>query len=48
MKVGTTRKIIVHHTDFRSVYAAILDKWLGVKSQTVLGAAFRPVDVFKA
>jgi uncharacterized protein (DUF1501 family) len=37
-----------HHTDFRRVYAAILDRWLGVPSRTVLGEEFRPVDVFQA
>jgi uncharacterized protein (DUF1501 family) len=37
-----------HHTDFRQVYAAILDKWLGVPSKDVLGAAFAPADVFKS
>jgi uncharacterized protein (DUF1501 family) len=37
-----------HHTDFRSVYAAVLDRWLGVPSKAVLGADFRPVDVFKS
>jgi uncharacterized protein (DUF1501 family) len=37
-----------HHTDFRRVYAAILEKWLGVPSKDVLGAAFEPADVFKA
>ncbi len=37
-----------HHTDFRQVYAAILDKWLGVSARTVLGEEFVPVDIFKA
>jgi uncharacterized protein (DUF1501 family) len=37
-----------HHTDFRQVYAAILDRWLGVPSRTVLGEAFRPADIFRA
>ncbi|MBM4069409.1 MAG: DUF1501 domain-containing protein [Planctomycetes bacterium] len=37
-----------HHTDFRQVYAAILDRWLGVPSRQVLGQEFRPVDVFRA
>jgi uncharacterized protein (DUF1501 family) len=37
-----------HHTDFRQVYAAILDRWLGVPSRTVLGQEFRPVDIFRA
>jgi len=36
-----------HHTDFRQVYAAILDKWLGVDSKAVLGAKYEPVDVLK-
>src|SRR5262249_53221824 len=37
-----------HHTDFRSVYAAVLDNWLGVSSKDVLGGAFAPVDVLKS
>lgn len=28
------------HTDFRSVYATVLEKWLGVGSQPILGGAF--------
>jgi uncharacterized protein (DUF1501 family) len=30
-----------HETDFRSVYAAILDKWLGTDSVSLLGGNFR-------
>jgi uncharacterized protein (DUF1501 family) len=37
-----------HHTDFRQVYAAVLDQWLGVPSQEVLGAKFEPVEVLKS
>jgi uncharacterized protein (DUF1501 family) len=37
-----------HHTDFRQVYAAILDKWLGVRSSDVLGSSFTPANVFKS
>jgi uncharacterized protein (DUF1501 family) len=37
-----------HHTDFRQVYAAILDQWLGVPSRDVLGESFAPAPVFKA
>lgn len=37
-----------HHTDFRQVYAAILDRWLGVPSRQVLGQEFRPADIFQA
>jgi uncharacterized protein (DUF1501 family) len=33
-------------TDFRRVYATVLDHWLGCPSQAVLGAAFAPVPVF--
>lgn len=36
-----------HHTDFRQVYAAVLDRWLGVPSQQVLGQEFRAVDVLR-
>jgi uncharacterized protein (DUF1501 family) len=36
---------LVHHTDFRQVYAAILDQWLGVSSKEVLGKEFKAVPV---
>jgi uncharacterized protein (DUF1501 family) len=36
-----------HHTDFRQVYATLLDSWLGVPSRQVLGQEFRPVDVLR-
>jgi uncharacterized protein (DUF1501 family) len=36
-----------HHTDFRQVYASILDSWLGVSSKDVLGEKFKAVDVLK-
>lgn len=36
------------HTDFRSVYAAILDRWLGCPSQAVLGEKFSPVAILRA
>jgi uncharacterized protein (DUF1501 family) len=34
----------VHTTDFRNVYAAVLEHWLGVPSQPVLGETFPPTD----
>jgi uncharacterized protein (DUF1501 family) len=34
-----------HHTDFRQVYAAVLDNWLGVASRQVLGGEYRAVEV---
>lgn len=36
-----------HHTDFRQVYAAILEHWLGCPAAEVLGGSFRPADVLK-
>ena len=39
---------LAHATDFRQVYAAVLDQWLGVPSREVLGQEFKPVEVFKA
>ena len=35
-----------HHTDFRQVYAAILDSWLGWPSAAVIGQAFQPIELF--
>jgi uncharacterized protein (DUF1501 family) len=36
-----------HHTDFRRVYATLLDKWLECDSAKVLGAKFDHVGVLK-
>jgi uncharacterized protein (DUF1501 family) len=36
-----------HAIDFRAVYAALLDRWLGVPHREVLGAAFEPVPVLR-
>jgi uncharacterized protein (DUF1501 family) len=36
-----------HHTDFRQVYAAVLDQWLGVSSREVLGREFTPAGVLR-
>ncbi len=35
-----------HGTDFRSVYAAVLENWLRVDSAAILGGGFDPVPVF--
>jgi len=32
-----------HHTDFRQVYATVLERWLKADSRAVLGAAYEPV-----
>ncbi|AMV23382.1 hypothetical protein VT84_03165 [Gemmata sp. SH-PL17] len=37
---------LVHGTDFRRVYAAVLDKWLGIDPKPVLGDGFKPAEVF--
>jgi len=36
------------HTDFRQVYAAILEQWLGCDSQPVLGGKFEPAKLISA
>jgi uncharacterized protein (DUF1501 family) len=37
-----------HHTDFRRVYATLLDQWLRIPSTEVLGGHFAPLDFLKA
>jgi uncharacterized protein (DUF1501 family) len=37
---------LVHAIDFRQVYASVLDGWLGVPSEKVLGAKYAALDVF--
>jgi uncharacterized protein (DUF1501 family) len=32
------------HTDFRQVYATLLERWLGWSSKSVLGGNFKPID----
>ena len=39
---------VKYHTDFRRVYATLLDRWLGCDSNTVLGAKFEPLELLKA
>jgi uncharacterized protein (DUF1501 family) len=34
---------LVHTTDFRSVYASVLESWFGVDSQPILGAKYEPI-----
>lgn len=35
-----------HHTDFRRVYASVLEHWLGMPSAPILGAGFEPLPLF--
>ena len=39
---------LVHHTDFRSVYATLLEQWLKTPSAPVLGRDFGKVPLFRA
>lgn len=39
---------VQHHTDFRQVYAAVLERWLGSSSEPILGGNFRPVDALRS
>jgi uncharacterized protein (DUF1501 family) len=36
-----------HHTDFRQVYATVLDQWLGTASEPILGGRYEPVQGLK-
>ncbi|MFP6766307.1 MAG: DUF1501 domain-containing protein [Planctomycetaceae bacterium] len=36
------------HTDFRRVYATVLDNWLGVDSSRILAGSFMPVTALKS
>jgi len=36
------------HTDFRAIYAALLEKWLGWPAAPILGQGFAPADVLQA
>ena len=36
-----------HHTDFRRVYAAVLEGWLGWPSAPALGGTYRPLRVLR-
>ncbi len=35
------------HTDFRQVYATLLDSWLGCKSESVIGAVYESLPILK-
>lgn len=37
-----------HHTDFRQVYATLLDGWLGVPHHTVLGQEFKKLRILRS
>jgi uncharacterized protein (DUF1501 family) len=35
------------HTDFRQIYATLLERWLGWSSKSVLGGTFKPIDTLR-
>jgi uncharacterized protein (DUF1501 family) len=37
---------LVHGTDFRQVYAAVLDRWLGLDAKAIVGDGFKAAEVF--
>jgi uncharacterized protein (DUF1501 family) len=37
-----------HHTDFRRVYAELLEGWLGCPSEPVLGTGFKPLGLLRS
>jgi uncharacterized protein (DUF1501 family) len=39
---------IKFHTDFREVYATLLERWLGWSSASVLGGGFKTIDMLRA
>jgi uncharacterized protein (DUF1501 family) len=39
---------VKHHTDFRNVYASLLSNWLAAPADKILGASFRPLDIWKS
>jgi uncharacterized protein (DUF1501 family) len=39
---------LIQHTDFRCVYAALLENWLAMPSRAVIGSGFEPLPMFKS
>lgn len=39
---------LMHHTDFRSVYATLLEQWLKPPSSPVLGRDFRELALLRS
>ena len=38
---------LIHHTDFRRVYAALLEDWLGLPAAPIVGEGFAPLGLFR-
>lgn len=39
---------LAHHTDFRRIYASLLDDWLGLPAGPIVGEGFPPLDMLPA
>lgn len=39
---------LIHHTDFRRVYASLLQEWLGVEAAPIVGAGFTPMGLLRS
>jgi uncharacterized protein (DUF1501 family) len=39
---------LIHNVDFRSVYASILEDWMGAPSSKILGKQFKKAKIMKA
>ncbi len=39
---------LIHHTDFRRVYSALLGPWLGLDAAPIVGEGFDPLPLFRA
>jgi len=39
---------LIHHTDFRRVYASLLQEWLGVEAAPIVGPGFAPMGLMRA
>lgn len=35
---------LIHTTDFRTVYASVLERWFGLESEPILGAKYAPIQ----
>jgi len=36
---------LIHNVDFRHIYAAVLEQWMGADASAVLGGTFKPADI---
>lgn len=46
--VNTPAGDVIHEIDFRRVYASVLEQWLGVSHEPILGKRYEPLDLVRA